>query len=163
MSVRATRRTRQRQLSFECFLVPRASCSFSRRGLSRSTRRLWGQTGDTGFEVRDFRTSGHFRFKSKLEDSLLKAWNHLNLQSLTFRQHQKRCRKSEMNGSPRIQDIKYCVPRASWSSCSGLAVYRNRRLWGRKWFECASRAFWQPRCSFALPPIKRRYAGKPQL
>ena len=35
-------------------------------------------SGDTGFEVLDFRPSGHFPFKSKLEDSLLKALNHLN-------------------------------------------------------------------------------------
>ena len=41
-----------------------------------------------GFEVLDFRTSGNFRFKSKLEDSLLKALNHLNLQSLTLLQEQ---------------------------------------------------------------------------
>ena len=41
-----------------------------------------------GFEVLDFRTSCHFRFKSKLEDSLLKALNHLNLQSLTLLQEQ---------------------------------------------------------------------------
>ena len=35
-------------------------------------------SGDTGFEVLDFRTSGHFRFKSVLEDSLLNVLNHLN-------------------------------------------------------------------------------------
>ena len=43
---------------------------------------------DTGFEVLDFRTSGHFRVKSKVENSLLKALNHLNLRSLTLRQGQ---------------------------------------------------------------------------
>ena len=35
-------------------------------------------SGDTGFEVLDFRPSGHVPFKSKLEDPLLKALNHLN-------------------------------------------------------------------------------------
>ena len=45
------------------------------------TRRLW----DTGFEVLDFRTSARFRFKSYLEDPLLKALNHLNLQPLRER------------------------------------------------------------------------------
>ena len=33
-------------------------------------------------------TSGHFRFKSKLEDSLLKDLIHVNLQSLTLGQEQ---------------------------------------------------------------------------
>ena len=37
------------------------------------TRRRPGGSGDTGFEVLIFSTSGHFRFKTKLEDSLLKA------------------------------------------------------------------------------------------
>ena len=36
----------------------------------------------------DFRTSGYFWFKSKLKNSLLKALNHLNLQSLTLRHEQ---------------------------------------------------------------------------
>ena len=47
-----------------------------------------GNTRDTAFEVLDFRTSGHFRFKWKLEDFLLKALNHLNLQSMTLGQEQ---------------------------------------------------------------------------
>ena len=38
--------------------------------------------------VLDLRTSGHFQFKSKLEDSPSKALNYLNLQSLTLRQEQ---------------------------------------------------------------------------
>ena len=62
----------------------RASCSLSWRGLSTRIRRLW----DTGFEVLDLRTSGHFQFKSKLEDSPSKALNYLNLQSFTLRQEQ---------------------------------------------------------------------------
>ena len=33
-----------------------------------------GGSGDTEFDVLDFRTSVHFRFKSKLEDSLLKSF-----------------------------------------------------------------------------------------
>ena len=41
-------------------------------GLSTRTKRLW-------VEVLDFWTSGHFRFKSKLEDSLLKTLNHLKM------------------------------------------------------------------------------------
>ena len=47
-----------------------------------------GGSGDTGFEVLDFRVSGHFEYKSKLEDSFLKALNHLNIQALTLRQEQ---------------------------------------------------------------------------
>ena len=43
-------------------------------GLSTRTRRLRGYR----IEVIDFRTSGHFRIKSKLGDSLLKALNHVN-------------------------------------------------------------------------------------
>ena len=42
-------------------------------GMSMRTKRLWGHRT----EVLDFRTSGQFRFKSKFEDSLLKALNHL--------------------------------------------------------------------------------------
>ena len=42
-------------------------------GLSTRTKRLWGHRT----EVLDFRTFGQFRFKSKLENSLLKALNHL--------------------------------------------------------------------------------------
>ena len=45
-----------------------------------------GGSGDTGFEVQDFRTSGHFRIRSKLGDPLLKALNHINLQSLILGQ-----------------------------------------------------------------------------
>ena len=97
-------------------------------GLSMRTRRLW----DRGFEVLDFRTSARFRFKSNLEDPLLKTLNHLNLQSLTIRQEQVNAirnvvDKSEMTGSRllpevlKVQDSKSSVPpgRASWSSCSG--------------------------------------------
>ena len=62
-----------------------------------------GDSGDTGFEVLDFRTSGHCRFKTKLEDSLSKALNHLNLQSLTLLQEQVNAiRKSDMTRSPKI-------------------------------------------------------------
>ena len=43
-------------------------------GLSTRTRRLRGYR----IEVLDFRTSGQFRIKSKLGDSLLKALNHVN-------------------------------------------------------------------------------------
>ena len=42
-------------------------------GLSTRSKRLWGHRT----EVLDFRTSGQFRFESKLENSLLKALNHL--------------------------------------------------------------------------------------
>ena len=95
-------------------------------GLSMRTRRLW----DRGFEVLDFRTSARFRFKSNLEDPLLKALNHLNLQSLTIRQEQVNAirnvvDKSEMTGSPKSPGLQILRPpivppgRASWSSCSG--------------------------------------------
>ena len=71
-----------------------------------------GGSGDTGFEALDFRTSGHFGYKSKLEDSLSKALNHLNLQALTLRQEQVNAmrnvvrRKSEMTRRPKIKDFK---------------------------------------------------------
>ena len=55
------------------------------RGLSMRTSRLWGHRI---FEVLNVRTSSHFRFRCKLEDSLLKSLNHLNLQSLTLLQEQ---------------------------------------------------------------------------
>ena len=95
-------------------------------GLSMRTRRLW----DRGFEVLDFRTSARFRFKSNLEDPLLKALNHLNLQSLTLRQEQVNAirnvvDKSEMTGSSKSPGLQILRPpivppgRASWSSCSG--------------------------------------------
>ena len=64
--------------------------------------------GTQDLKVLDFRTSGHFRIKSKLEDSLLKALNNLNLQSLTPGQKQVPAtrnvvKKSEMTaGSPEI-------------------------------------------------------------
>ena len=54
-------------------------------GLSRRTGRLWEHRISS---PRLIRTSGHFRFKSKLEDSQLKALNHQNLQSLTLLQEQ---------------------------------------------------------------------------
>ena len=84
-------------------LSKRASSPFSspkpHGGLSTRS----GDSGDTGFEVLDFRTSGHCRFKSKLEDSLSKALNHLNLQSLTLLQEQVNAiRKSDMTRSPKI-------------------------------------------------------------
>ena len=65
-----------------------------------------GCSGDIGFEVLDFRTSGHFRVESKLGDSLLKALNHLYLQALTLRQEQlnpiRNLENQEMTGSPKI-------------------------------------------------------------
>ena len=48
-------------------LVPRSSCSL----VGEARARRPGSSGDTGFEVVDFRTFGHFRFKRKLEDSVL--------------------------------------------------------------------------------------------
>ena len=80
-------------------------------GLSMRTRRLW----DRGFEVLDFRTSARFRFKSNLEDPLLKALNHLNLQSLTIRQEQVNATrnvvdKSEMTGSPKSPGLQILRP-----------------------------------------------------
>ena len=59
----------------------------------KKRRALGTKLGTQDFEVLDFRTSGHFRFKmavsqSKLEDSLFKALNHLNLQSLTLQEEQ---------------------------------------------------------------------------
>ena len=42
-----------------------------RAGKNHSRLQSQGRkAGDTGFEVLDFRTYGHFRFKRKLEDSL---------------------------------------------------------------------------------------------
>ena len=80
-------------------------------GLSMRTRRLW----DRGFEVLDFRTSARFRFKSNLEDPLLKALNHLNLQSLTIRQEQVNAirnvvDKSEMTGSLKSPGLQILRP-----------------------------------------------------
>ena len=80
-------------------------------GLSMRTRRLW----DRGFEVLDFRTSSRFRFKSNLEDPLLKALNHLNLQSLTIRQEQVNAirnvvDKSEMTGSLKSPGLQILRP-----------------------------------------------------
>ena len=78
-------------------------------GLSMRTRRLWGH---------------HFWFKSKLEDSLLKALNHLNLQLLTLLQEQVNAVRNivESQNWPEvlnIWDFKSFVPRASWSLHSG--------------------------------------------
>ena len=75
------------------------------------TRRLC----DTGFEVLDFMTSTRFRFKSNLEDPLLKALNHLNLQSLTLRQEQVNAirnvvDKSEITGSPKSLGLQILCP-----------------------------------------------------
>ena len=89
-----------------------------------------GGSGDTGFKVLDFRTSARFWFKSNLEDPLLKALNHQNLQSSTLRQEQVNAirnvvDKSEMTGSLKSLGLQLlcpfiiCVTRASWSSCSG--------------------------------------------
>ena len=66
----AKRETREGALSSPEPLAPLAGEAWARRP---------GGSGDIGFE--DFRTSGHFRFKSKTKDSLLKALNHLSSQS----------------------------------------------------------------------------------
>ena len=94
------------------------------------TRRLW----DRGFEVLDFRTSARFRFKSNLEDPLLKALNHLNLQSLTIRKEQVNAirnvvDKSEMTGSPKSPDSKSSVPPSSpQAELPGPRAQAPRRL-----------------------------------
>ena len=114
-----------------------------RISLPRSLLGAWargpGGSGDTGFEVLDLRTSGHFRFKSKLEDSLLKALNHPNLQSLTLLQEQ-------------VNAIRNVVEKQKWLDVletrtsnpvspefplspepPGPCAQTPRRLWGREW------------------------------
>ena len=74
----------------------------------------------------DFRTSGYFWFKSKLKNSLLKALNHLNLQSLTLRHEQVNAIRNVVENQkwPEVlksrTSNKSCVPRASKSLYSGL-------------------------------------------
>ena len=90
-----------------------------------------GDSGDTGLEVLDFRTSSHFRFNSKLED----------LQSLTLGQEQVPAIKSmalaAISNVVKNQkwleflessDFKYRVPRTSWSSYSGLQEVLGTRM-----------------------------------
>ena len=64
------------------FSSPEPSASLAGEAWARGL----GGSGDTGFEALVFRTSDHFGYKSKLEDSLSKALNHLNLQA-----YKKRC------------------------------------------------------------------------
>ena len=75
-------------MPFESAVVRLASRRSRPQSLLGAWARRPGGSGDTGFEVLAFRTSGYFRFKSKLEDSILKALNRLNLQSLTRLQEQ---------------------------------------------------------------------------
>ena len=80
-------------------LVPRASWGFL-------------GSGDTGFEVLDFRTSGHFWFKSNLEGCLFKALNQLNFQSLTLRQEQVNTFRNVVENQKSAEVLKFQL---SWN------------------------------------------------
>ena len=92
-----------------------------------------GGSGDTGFEVLDFRTSGHFRFKSKLEDSLLKALNHLNLQSLTLLQEQMKAIRNVVENQKWPEVLKSRTSKPLSPEPPGPCAQALRRLWGREW------------------------------
>ena len=71
-----------------------------------------GGSGDTGFEVLDFRTSGHFWFKSNLEGCLFKALNQLNFQSLTLRQEQVNTIRNVVENQKSAEVLKFQL---SWN------------------------------------------------
>ena len=71
-----------------------------------------GGSGDTGFEVLDFRTSGHFRFKSNLEGCLFKALNQPNLKSLTLRQEQVNAIRNVVENQKSAEVLKFQL---SWN------------------------------------------------
>ena len=95
-----------------------------------------GDTRDTAFEVLDFRTSGHFRFKWKLEDFLLKALNRLNLQLMTLGQEQVTAIRNVVKNQKWPEVLK------SWTSNSvspkppGPRTQASRRFWGRERVNC---------------------------
>ena len=126
--------------SFQCILVPRASSSLSRRGLRTRTRRLWGHR----IWSPGFRTSGHFWFRRKLEDSLLKALNHLNLQSLTLRQEQVNAFRNVVENQkwPEVLKSRTSNPvspepsgprsQASPAKGTGGSGHENEKVWWTK-------------------------------
>ena len=88
-------------------------------------------SGDIGFEVLDLRTSGHFQFKSKLEDSPSKALNYLNLQSLTLRQEQVNAIRNVVENQKWPKVLKSRTGNTVSSEPPGPSAQTSRMLWGR--------------------------------
>ena len=92
-----------------------------------------GDSGDTGFEVLDFRTSSHCRFKSKLKDSLSKALNHLNLQSLTLLQEQVNATRNFVENQTWPEVLKSRTSNPVSPESPGPRAQAPRGAWGREW------------------------------
>ena len=93
-------------------------------------------SGDIGFEVLDLRTSGHFQFKRKLENSPSKALNYLNLQSLTLRQEQVNAIRNVVENQKWPEVLKSRTSNPVFSEPPGPRANAPRRLGGR---ECRER------------------------
>ena len=95
-----------------------------------------GDTRDTAFEVLDFRTSGHFRSKWKLEDFLLKALNHLNLQSMTLGQEQVTAIRNVVKNQKWPEVLKSWTSNPVSPKPPGTLTQASRRFWGRERVNC---------------------------
>ena len=91
-----------------------------------------GGSGDTGFEVLDFRNSGHFRFKRKLKDSLLTALKHLNLQSLTLLQEEVNANRNVVENQKWPEVLKSRTSNHVSPEPPGPLSQAPRKLWGRE-------------------------------
>ena len=100
-----------------------------------------GGPEDTGFVVLDFRTSGHFRFKSNLEDCLLKALNLLNLQLLTLRQQQVNAIRNVVENKKWPEVLKSRTSNRVSPDRPGPRAQAPRKLWGREWLH--RRCIWR--------------------
>ena len=89
----------------------------------------------------------HFWFKSKSEDSLLKALDHLNLKSLTLLQEQVNAIRNVVENQKWPEVLK---SKTVSSEPPGPRTQGPRRLWEREWVRSAP----QPR-SQLLSPTRR--------
>ena len=119
-------------MPFESAVVRLASRRSRPQSLLGAWARRPGGSGDTGFEVLDFRTSGYFWFKSKLEDSILKALNRLNLQSLTRLQEQVNAIRTVVENQKWPEVLKSRTSNPVSPEPPGPCAQAPRGLWGRK-------------------------------
>ena len=91
--------------------------------------------------VLDFRTFGHFRFKSNLEDCLLKALNLLNLQLLTLRQQQVNAIRNVVENKKWPEVLKSRTSNRVSPDRPGPRAQAPRKLWGREWLH--RRCIWR--------------------
>ena len=110
-----------------------------------STRTKIRGSGDTGFEVLDFRTSGHAWFSTKFLIAFTCSWKNVNdCKFRWFKAFERESSNLLLNLQwPEVLKSRTCIPRVSWSLCSGPHEALGTRMGGfRAWKVCSKARPW---------------------